>query len=570
MKFESISIKNFRNFESIEDLKLDNHNIFFGMNDVGKSNFLAALRFMFDYNFRKNGFQLTDFHNLESENKVIEILVKLDISDNDKYSDMLRAKARGSISSNSSKFFIKINSSYNGDLKLYLGELSWGSELDDLQLINPNNSISDLDKLFDVVYIGSSIDIESLFKKNFAALIKKDKDDLDDIREAVDNLKQKYKQLESVKSMESALDAEYKKIAKNRFNITLAPTDINIDPYKNIAPMLSKGEDCKDYPLSGDGQKKISAYALTRLISLQTKKKIHLFLIEEPENHLHRTTLFKLSMSIFNEQEYPFVFVTTHSSELLSEMDKVNLIRIFGNPVEVKSCFYQVPQDYVKLKSILNTNLALALFYNKVFLVEGPSELILFDHILKEKYPEYKAEGNIILPVNGTGFENYIKILLSIGIEVIIRTDNDLRKKRSSNNYELLGITRLQKLIKIYQSLGVKSDIRVTFNTDIDSTLEQSEIKNQIYLNNLDNIKTITKEFKIYISKIDLENDLNEAIGEEMKQYLDVDNAVDYLQKNKMKNMAELVPYLEKNDIEKVLNHSNFSCLKEMVPNEEN
>lgn len=29
MKFESISIKNFRNFESIEDLKLDNHNIFF-------------------------------------------------------------------------------------------------------------------------------------------------------------------------------------------------------------------------------------------------------------------------------------------------------------------------------------------------------------------------------------------------------------------------------------------------------------------------------------------------------------------------------------------------------------
>ena len=150
--------------------------------------------------------------------------------------------------------------------------------------------------------------------------------------------------------------------------------------------MLSKGEEIKDYPLSGDGQRKISAYALTRLISLQTKNKIHLFLIEEPENHLHRTSLFKLSLSIFNEKEYPYLFVTTHSSELLSEMDNVNLIRIFGNPVVAKSCFYKVPEDYVRLKNILNSNLASALFYNKVLLVEGPSELILFDHLLKIKH----------------------------------------------------------------------------------------------------------------------------------------------------------------------------------------
>lgn len=38
MKFESIKIKNFRNFEDIE-LTLSNKNIFFGVNDVGKTNF---------------------------------------------------------------------------------------------------------------------------------------------------------------------------------------------------------------------------------------------------------------------------------------------------------------------------------------------------------------------------------------------------------------------------------------------------------------------------------------------------------------------------------------------------
>lgn len=112
--------------------------------------------------------------------------------------------------------------------------MSWGSELDDLILINSNSAISDIDKLFDVVYIGSSIDIEILFKKHFPTLVKRTNDNLDEIKEAVNNLKSKYKELESVKSVETSLDTEYKKFSKNGFKISLSPADINIDPYKNI------------------------------------------------------------------------------------------------------------------------------------------------------------------------------------------------------------------------------------------------------------------------------------------------------------------------------------------------
>ena len=36
MKFKNITIENFRNFEKI-DIALDNKNVFFGMNDVGKT-----------------------------------------------------------------------------------------------------------------------------------------------------------------------------------------------------------------------------------------------------------------------------------------------------------------------------------------------------------------------------------------------------------------------------------------------------------------------------------------------------------------------------------------------------
>lgn len=156
MKFESISIKNFRNFESIEDLKLDNHNIFFGMNDVGKSNFLAALRFVFDYNFRKNGFAITDFYNLDYEDRLIDIIVTIDFSQNDNNDEKLRSKARGVIGSDNSILYIKVESSLNTDLKMYQCNLYWGCDINDLMLIIKNvikqTPINNRIKHYDSIY----------------------------------------------------------------------------------------------------------------------------------------------------------------------------------------------------------------------------------------------------------------------------------------------------------------------------------------------------------------------------------------------------------------------------------
>ena len=47
MEFKSLQVKNFRSFESIS-INLSNKNFFFGLIDVGKTNLLTALRFVFD------------------------------------------------------------------------------------------------------------------------------------------------------------------------------------------------------------------------------------------------------------------------------------------------------------------------------------------------------------------------------------------------------------------------------------------------------------------------------------------------------------------------------------------
>ena len=61
MKFDEVTIKNFRNFEDIT-IDLTNKNVLFGMNDVGKTNFLYALRFLFDKDIRRQNFTDTDYY----------------------------------------------------------------------------------------------------------------------------------------------------------------------------------------------------------------------------------------------------------------------------------------------------------------------------------------------------------------------------------------------------------------------------------------------------------------------------------------------------------------------------
>ena len=111
MKFEQIAIKNFRNFENIE-ICISNKNIFFGLNDIGKTNFLYALRYVFDKDIRKNGFLDSDFHR-KNVASPIEITVVIDISDTaDPDSQKLRAQLKGALFSHQNKVYIKSSTDF--------------------------------------------------------------------------------------------------------------------------------------------------------------------------------------------------------------------------------------------------------------------------------------------------------------------------------------------------------------------------------------------------------------------------------------------------------------------------
>lgn len=112
MTFERISIKNFRNFEDV-DLDLSNKNVFFGLNDVGKTNLLYALWYVFDKDVRKQNLIDSDFHNKQFDFPV-KIVVTIDISDVENSDcQKLRAQLKGALQSHHNKVFIKLLAEYN-------------------------------------------------------------------------------------------------------------------------------------------------------------------------------------------------------------------------------------------------------------------------------------------------------------------------------------------------------------------------------------------------------------------------------------------------------------------------
>ena len=330
MKFETIQIQNFRNFKDIK-IKLSNKNVFFGMNDVGKTNFLFALRFVFDKSIRKNGFSNSDFYNKDTSNP-IEIIVKINIKDiNDEDNAKIRSRIKGNIRSSQDSVYIKLEATYNESEMSADPILYWGGDLSELGEIRTRGYTTDLDSIFNVFYINAYVDLYRFFKKNATTLLKNDdKSDalkMEKIRNTIDMLNNKISSLSGIKKFEKEVSPRYQLYRNDSIEIKVKSEIAVNGLYENVIPYIRQEGTDNLYPTSGEGRKKLLVYSIYGLLAENEEAtKINLFLIEEPENHLHRALQLSLSRYLFNESDSKYLFLTTHSSLILTEMNQVNLV----------------------------------------------------------------------------------------------------------------------------------------------------------------------------------------------------------------------------------------------------
>ncbi|WP_100010103.1 ATP-dependent nuclease [Lentibacillus sediminis] len=570
MIFEHLTIQNFRNFEEAS-IDLTNRNIVFGLNDIGKSNFLSAIRFLLDRNYRRNGFMDSDFYDKDT-GKEIAITLRINIAeeendDNKKIYTMMG----GSIPSDVKEVYIQLKSTYDDETLLGEPNLYWGADLEELEEVPSSQTFYDLDKFFNVVYIDSSIQLENTFKR-YSKEILKDESSLSDVERTklgnnINRLNKNVSQLSAIKSFKKELVKEYKKFKDERnFNVSIQSEIELSNIHDKLRPYI-QDERHENYPTSGDGRKKILAYTLFTLENRRLEdRKINIFLIEELENHLHRSMQISLSYQIFSDKLFKYLFMTTHSSLIVSQMDNANLIKLFKENTQIigRSYVYKVPEKYKTLKQKLNQNLAEAIYADVVLLVEGPSEKTLFERILNEKCERYESFGGYILEVDGINFSEYYKVLTELGIKVIVKTDNDLKKVNSRPKCNLIGVNRCQRLIerKEFPSKDIDTN---RFENDSNYKIEQ---KRFIYSKLNGTIKRLERNH-IYLSEVDLENDLYEVIPRAMDRLARRNNSskngVDFLQNAKLINMIDLCTDLSKHTITKVYNNERFKCLKVLV-----
>ena len=560
MKFNSVIIKNFRNFEDIS-IDLTNKNVFFGMNDVGKTNFLYALRFVFDKDIRKQNFSDTDYYKKKVD-VPIEIVIAIDISDTENAdSQKLRAKLKGAILSEQDIVYIKVKSDYDEKEMIGVPVLYWGGNLEDLEEMKVHGTFFEIDYVFNVIYIDAYVDLYTLFKKNANKLLvndkDRDKDILDNIRKTCDELNIQISGLSGIKAFEEKIAPEYKKFRHDDISVSVKSEIAVKGLYSNIVPYIKQDTDDSLYPTSGEGRKKLLVYAIFDLLSQdEEEKKINIFLIEEPENHLHRSMQIALSHILFLDDKYQYLFMTTHSPYVLAEMDQVNLVRIYNeDKIVSRSVLYAVPAKFKSQRKMLNRGLVEAIFADKVLLVEGPSENVLFGKVLSEINPFYEADGIYILSVGGFGFKPYQSILNALKIYNVVKTDNDLRKPRNKETYSVLGFMRLNGLIG------------ETILPEDPVSEKSVAVKRELYDKNRETLDRIRSNYSLYLSRCSLEEDLDEVIHDKMVEYLPSadGNVIGYLQEAKNNHMVELAEKLTKNDCELIFEHYNFACLKRIA-----
>lgn len=176
------------------------------------------------------------------------------------------------------------------------------------------------------------------------------------------------------------------------------------------------------FAMSGQGQQ--AAIKISLAMNRQSTRS-SVVMIEEPENHLSFSNLSILlsrmeSLAGENQQ----LFVSTHSSFVLNRLgiDKIHLLsktrsmKLSGLTPNTVAYFKKLPgHDTLRMALV-----------EKIVLVEGPSDEIVFERFFKDLYGKRPLDFGIdVLSVRGLSFSRCLELCSALDTKVAVLRDND-------------------------------------------------------------------------------------------------------------------------------------------------
>lgn len=176
------------------------------------------------------------------------------------------------------------------------------------------------------------------------------------------------------------------------------------------------------FSMSGQGQQatiKISL-ALNRTASHAT-----FVMIEEPENHLSHTSLTTLLARIDSlTSDKQQVFITTHSTYVLNRLGLDSIVLLSdGKASRITDLTPDTVSYFQRLPGYDTLRMALA---EKVVLVEGPSDEIVFERFFKDQYGSLPMEVGVdVISMRGLSLKRCLEFCSALNKSVAAMRDND-------------------------------------------------------------------------------------------------------------------------------------------------
>ncbi|HJP68948.1 MAG TPA: AAA family ATPase [Sphingomicrobium sp.] len=176
------------------------------------------------------------------------------------------------------------------------------------------------------------------------------------------------------------------------------------------------------FAMVGQGQQAAVKVALAMNRSADTTAYA---LIEEPENHLSHTSLTKLVSRIESLAGSRQVFLTTHSSFVLNRLGLDKLVLLHRG---VKAKFDTLPRDTVEyFKRLSGYDTMRLVLAEKVVLVEGPSDEMVFERAFRDKHGGQTPmeRGVDVVSMAGVSLKRGLQLCAALKRQVAAIRDND-------------------------------------------------------------------------------------------------------------------------------------------------
>ena len=442
MEIKSISIKNFRSIQKMEDISVSKLSIFVGPNDAGKSNILVALVMAYKIIIQNSHASYQAHFNLTSTKSnmitrginIRSRLYRSRIEENQYVYDWERDFPIDLRKSNETQSIFTIDFTLN-NIEKRIYEKIINTEINEYNL---GHRIKEHDMTYTILtFIKKNPKFK--FSKNFRIIIKLDKYEtkitffdteqpkksippfinlfrfiqqniqieyisairsangiMDTIQSLISSQlhmlenEQEFKKLfmklqkaqeKKLKALSNSITHEIKTFLKDDVKNIKIHTHDRISAYKQTLTSIDIGGNIDtQLEMKGDGLKNIISILIMQYMTKQKSKgKNIVFIIEEPESHLHPEAIRKINNILYNISAENQVIISTHSPLLIDRNNISNNIIVDDRQA------YHVTKlsDIRKILGIrISDNLQTA---NVVVLVEGDNDIKILKQYLSEK-----------------------------------------------------------------------------------------------------------------------------------------------------------------------------------------